>query len=122
MRDLEKVHHCKVIFSAGDHIDSLSPDAALCLFRVAQEALTNAIRHARAYTIHVQLMTEGVDLRVVDDGIGFAANERTRSGLGLRSIHERVRFVAGHVTVDSHPGRGTSVLVRIPSRATASVT
>jgi signal transduction histidine kinase len=92
---------------------------ALCLFRAAQEALSNAARHARASTISVQLMTthEGVELRVVDDGIGFVASERTGSGLGLRSIDERVRLTKGRVTVESRPGHGTNLMVRIPLAA-----
>ena len=57
---------------------------------------------------------EGVELNVVDDGVGFVASERTKNGLGLRSIHERVRFMQGNVSVDSRPGEGTKVLVRIP--------
>ena len=57
---------------------------------------------------------EGVELRVVDDGIGFVASERTGSGLGLRSIDERVRLTRGRVTVESRPGHGTDLLVRIP--------
>jgi signal transduction histidine kinase len=91
---------------------------ALCLFRVAQEALTNAVRHARPREIHVQLTAtnEGVELRVGDDGIGFV-KERIDSGLGLRSIDERVRLARGHVTVESRPGRGTTLLARIPQPA-----
>jgi len=106
-----------VIFSARDNLDSLTPAVALCLFRVAQEALSNAARHARAHSITVQLMTthEGVELRVVDDGIGFVASERTGSGLGLRSIDERVRLTKARVTVESRPGHGTNLLVRIPA-------
>ena len=57
---------------------------------------------------------DGVELNVVDDGVGFVASERTKSGLGLRSIHERVRFMRGSISVDSRPGQGTKVLVRIP--------
>ena len=53
-------------------------------------------------------------MNVVDDGVGFVASERTKGGLGLRSIHERVRFMRGTVSVDSRPGEGTKVLVRIP--------
>jgi signal transduction histidine kinase len=114
--DVEELHHLEVSFSTGDNLDSLTPAVALCLFRVAQEALSNAARHARASTISVQLMTthEGVELRVVDDGIGFVASERTGSGLGLRSIDERVRLSKGSVTVESRPGHGTNLLVRIP--------
>ena len=103
-------------FNPGDGLDSLDSDVALCLFRVVQEALTNVLRHARARTACVSVMTtaESVELNIVDDGVGFVAGERTRSGLGLRSIHERVRFLQGNVSVDSRPGEGTTVLVRIP--------
>ena len=113
--DIERLHHLSVTFSAGDNI-RLQPDLALCLFRVAQETLTNSVRHGNARTIRVSLTTtaERVELNVVDDGVGFVASERTKSGLGLRSIHERVRFMRGSVSVDSRPGEGTNVLVRIP--------
>jgi signal transduction histidine kinase len=114
--DIERHHQVTVTFIPGDGLDSLDSDVALCLFRVVQEALTNVLRHARARTICVSLTTtaKSVELNVVDDGVGFIASERTRSGLGLRSIHERVRFMQGHVRVDSRPGEGTNVLVRIP--------
>ena len=110
-------HQLEIGFSAGGNLDSLSPDVALCLFRVAQEALTNAVRHARAQTIDVRLSTttEGVELAVVDDGVGFVAGERARSGLGLRSIDERVRLTQGSVRVESQPGFGTRLLVQIPA-------
>jgi signal transduction histidine kinase len=114
--DLARHHQIAVTFNPGDDLDSLDSDVALCLFRVAQEALTNALRHARARTICVSLMTtaESFELNVVDDGVGFIASERAGSGLGLRSIHERVRFMQGTVRVDSRPGEGTKVQVRIP--------
>ena len=107
------------MFTTGGSLDSLSPDVALCLFRVAQEALTNAVRHARAQGIDVRLSTtnEGVELTVVDDGIGFVTGERARSGLGLRSIDERVRLTHGSVRVESQPGFGTRLLVQIPVAA-----
>ena len=114
--DIERHHRVIVTFNPGDGLDSLDPDVALCLFRVVQEALTNVLRHARARAtcVSVTMTTESVELNVVDDGVGFAASERTRNGLGLRSIHERVRFMQGHVSVDSRLGEGTRVLVRIP--------
>ena len=114
--DIERLHQVTLNFNPGDGLDSLDSDVALCLFRVVQEALTNAARHARARTIGVSFLTtaDSVELNVVDDGVGFVASERARSGLGLRSIHERVRFMRGNVSVDSRPGEGTKVLVRIP--------
>ena len=112
--DIERLHHLSVTFSAGDNLQ-LQPDLALCLFRVAQETLTNSVRHGNARTrVSLTTTADSVELNVVDDGVGFVASERTRSGLGLRSIHERVRFMRGNVSVDSRPGEGTKVLVRIP--------
>jgi PAS domain S-box-containing protein len=117
--DVQEHHHLKVIFSAADQLDSLSPKVALCLFRVVQEALTNVVRHAHAATIRVELgvTKQGIELHIEDDGIGFVVNERIRSGLGLRSIDERVRLNRGHVRVESQPGRGTRLLVTIPQTA-----
>jgi two-component system sensor histidine kinase UhpB len=114
--DSERQHQVTVVFSPGDGLDSLQSDVALCLFRVVQEALTNALRHGRARTIRVRVAPAAgaVELHVVDDGIGFVASDRPRSGLGLLSINERVRFMRGNVRVDSRPGEGTKVLVRIP--------
>ena len=96
---------------------------ALCLFRVTQEALTNAVRHARAGTIRVELTwtPEGTDLRIIDDGIGFVLGERAGSGLGLRSIDERVRLNRGAVTLESQVGQGTTLWVRIPHPAAGSL-
>jgi signal transduction histidine kinase len=120
--DVEEHYHVNVIFNAGDDLESLRPEVALCLFRVAQEALTNAMRHARAHTIRIELMptNDGIELCVVDDGIGFAASERRGSGLGLRSMDERVRLARGNVRVESLPGHGTKVLVRIPNPLAAT--
>jgi signal transduction histidine kinase len=113
--DIERLHQLSVTFSAGDNL-RLRPDLALCLFRVAQETLTNSVRHGNARTIRVSLTTtaDWVELNVVDDGVGFVASELAKGGLGLRSIHERVRFMRGTVSVDSRAGEGTKVLVRIP--------
>jgi PAS domain S-box-containing protein len=117
--EVEELHHLKVIFRADCNLDALSADAALSLFRVAQEALSNAVRHARPRTIQVELMAAGdrVTLRVADDGVGFVTDERTGRGLGLRSMDERVRLAQGHVDVKSGPGQGTRVLVRMPFAA-----
>ena len=117
--------HCNTIrehyrldvrFCGGDGLDSLNPEAALCLFRVAQEALSNAVRHARAHMVTVRLNSTGerVELLVADDGVGFRRGECTEAGLGLRSIDERVRLVRGHARIESQPGRGTRLMVSVP--------
>lgn len=117
--ELAHHHHLEITFSAEDDLDALGPDAALCLFRVAQEALTNVVRHSDAHRIGVQLTStlDAIEMRVADDGVGFVVSERTRSGLGLRSIDERVRLANGHVTVESLPGQGTTLTARIPRAA-----
>jgi signal transduction histidine kinase len=115
--DIERDHDLTVTFSTCVDVDSLNPEVALCLFRVAQEALSNAVRHARARQISVQVRTttEGVELDVIDDGVGFVLRERAGNGLGLRSIEERVRITSGTVKVESQPGQGTKMQVRIPT-------
>ena len=92
-------------------------DAALCLYRVAQEALNNVARHARAHTASVVLrqMDGGVLLAVKDDGVGFDPEEpRARGSLGLVSMRERLRLVNGTLDIESAPGRGTSVIAWVP--------
>ena len=114
--EVQRHHSLTVNVSTPDDLDTLDFRIALCLYRVTQEALTNIVRHARATAASVELArTDAViDLRVVDDGIGFVATERTPTGLGLRSIDERVRLVGGTVCVQSQPGRGTHLVVQIP--------
>ncbi len=117
--EVEAHHHVNVSFSGeAEDLETLKPDVALCLFRVTQEALTNAVRHARASAIRVEVTwtPEATDLRIIDDGIGFVPGEQAGSGLGLRSIDERVRLSRGAVTVESQIGQGTTLRVRIPNQ------
>jgi len=97
-------------------------DEALCLFRVAQEALNNVGRHAgaREATVTLRHMDGGLLLAVRDDGVGFdpASSEKRRS-LGLASMRERVRLVNGTLDIESAPGQGTSVVAWIPSEGEA---
>ena len=120
--DLERFHPSVITVTAAEGADTLSPDVALCLFRVAQETLSNSVRHARAGRVTVELTpdAEGIELRVIDDGIGFSPDEQAGTGLGLRSIDERVRLMGGAVHVDSRPGHGTRVTVYIPFSIPAS--
>jgi signal transduction histidine kinase len=90
--------------------------AALCLYRVAQEALRNVFKHSHASRATILVWRNGPDvvLEVADDGIGFAAEPPTNGpGLGLVSMRERVRLSGGELTVLSEPGRGTLVTARV---------
>jgi signal transduction histidine kinase len=96
---------------------ALSKDIALCVYRVAQEALRNIAKHAVVNEARVSLVASGPELvlRVEDHGAGFdPAGVRARPGLGLSSMEERVRLVGAELCVTSAPGRGTTVVVRIP--------
>ncbi len=92
-------------------------DAALCLFRVAQEALNNVTRHAGARVASVALrsMDGGLLLAVRDDGVGFdPLSPGKRRSLGLASMRERVRLVSGTLDIESALGRGTEIVVWVP--------
>ena len=92
-------------------------EEALCIFRVAQEALNNVMRHAgaRAATVDLRPMDGGLLLAVRDDGGGFdPAGTGGRRSLGLASMRERVHLVNGTVDVESAPGAGTSIVAWVP--------
>jgi PAS domain S-box-containing protein len=98
-------------------------DAALCLYRVAQEALNNVIRHAQASTAAVVLrrMDGGLLLAVRDDGVGFDSDlARQGRSLGLASMRERVRLANGTLDIESAPGRGTAVVAWVPAEGEPS--
>jgi len=97
-------------------------DAALCLFRVAQEALNNVTRHAgaRAASVTLKQMDGGLLLAVRDDGVGFdPASPGTRMSLGLASMRERVWLVNGTLDIESTPGRGTEIIAWVPTEGEA---
>jgi two-component system sensor histidine kinase UhpB len=100
----------------GDFSD-LGDDAQLVVYRVAQEALSNAARHSGAGRVEVRLQRTqagGVVLAVTDDGRGFAF-EQSERGLGLAGMRERALLVGGEVTIESRPDRGTTVRLTVPA-------
>jgi PAS domain S-box-containing protein len=88
------------------------------LYRIAQEALHNTIKHARAENVGLLLEqeTEGIMLEVRDDGIGFDPSGSFPGHLGLESMRERAERLDGTLEVESRPGNGTRILVRVPSK------
>lgn len=99
---------------------SLPRDVSLCLFRIAQEALHNALKHSRTrdFTIHVFGTADGIELEVADRGGGFnLESAHARGGLGLVSMQERIHLVKGSLWIESQPGRGTRVIARVPIAA-----
>jgi two-component system, NarL family, sensor histidine kinase UhpB len=98
--------------------DLLSHQAELALYRIAQEAISNAVRHAEAERVFVRIQREEgvVALTVKDDGRGFTVEEAINEelGLGLFGMTERAGYVGGQVTIRSAPGSGTEVRAVIP--------
>ncbi len=104
-------------------LPEVDSEVAATAFRVVQEALTNALRHAEAttVTVHARALRGGLSLAVTDDGRGFdLADARGRVGLGLVGMRERVRAVGGTFSITSAPGEGTTVRAELlPDAVTA---
>lgn len=95
-------------------------DAQLCLFRVAQEALNNVVRHAgvNAATVTLRRAGDGVLLAIRDEGVGFdPANPGPGYSLGLAGMRERVNLVNGTLDMETAPGRGTTIVAWVPAHA-----
>src|SRR5262245_3028167 len=119
-RELTHHHGLKIEFTHDQMPAAMSPDAAVCLYRIAQEGLQNAIKHSGAQQAEVALSgtADAISLRIVDHGRGFDPRQlHGRSGLGLVSMRERVRFLGGEIVIDSPPSGGTRLYVRVPLRA-----
>ncbi len=106
-------------FAAEGDLSDLGDDAQLVVYRVAQEALSNAARHSGAARVEVSLrrrQDRGVELEVADDGRGFAFDE-SEGGLGLAGMRERALLIGGELTIESRPGRGTTVRLTVPGES-----
>ena len=115
-QELATTDALRVRVEVREELTSVPPDVAACLYRIAQEALRNVVKHAEAGEAVVQLARRngGVELAVEDDGMGFDLGASPRSGLGLTSITERARQFNGRVQVQSRPGEGTRVTAWLP--------
>ncbi len=97
-------------------------DVALCLFRIAQEALSNVAKYSQAAQAQVELRhaPNETQLRIADAGVGFdPALKRADAGIGLVSMRERLRLVGGALSVQSAPGAGTEIRATVPLPAAA---
>ena len=106
----------KITFHSDGNDRHRDPEVELAIYRVVQEALTNAIKHADAKTIEIDLAESdsSTTARVRDDGGGFDVKAGRTDGLGLGGMRERARLLRGELEIDSAPGRGTVVALRLP--------
>jgi len=115
--DFAKAEKMRVDFKSGKLPDLVPQKIASGLYRIAQESLRNVAKHAKAKHLSVALAVQdhGLVLSLEDDGIGFAPPAvKGKGGLGLVSIGERARIVGGTLSIESKPGDGTRISVRVP--------
>ncbi len=115
-RDFSRRFDVPVTLELDEPLDALPEHHRTNIFRIVQEALTNCARHAHAKSVNVTLRRRGdlLSLIVADDGVGMNAAWARTGGLGLMGMQERARELAGTLAIDSSPGHGTRILVRIP--------
>ncbi|HEV2802726.1 MAG TPA: PAS domain S-box protein [Pyrinomonadaceae bacterium] len=108
--------------AVGMEKDRLTPETETALYRIVQEALNNVAKHARAghVVILLERRSDSVSLIVEDDGVGFDQQKvqdagKGNGGFGLIGMRERAALVGGTLVIESHPGKGVSVFVRIPA-------
>lgn len=113
-RETAKRTGLNVRVTADEGADNLPDEHKTCIYRLAQEALSNAARHGNARNILVSVNTDPAAVRfsVQDDGSGF--DKRLVRGLGLLGMDERVRRLGGWLRIDSQPGRGTTISAELP--------
>jgi len=117
-REVSEMHHVRIDFTQSEVPRNLPKDVALCLFRVLQEALQNAVKYSGTGRCEVSLCGTSVDieLRIRDFGRGFSVDDAMGTkGLGLVSMRERVNLVKGEIVIKSNPTVGTEIMVHVPA-------
>jgi signal transduction histidine kinase len=106
-------HNLDIQLQAGELPSELPDDLSLCFYRVAQEALNNAVKHSHSTRVEVKLGDSGgqVWMRIKDFGVGFDFTARA-NGIGLAAMRERLRMVGGSLRVKSSPGVGTELTAK----------
>ena len=110
----------RVSLSAPAALDKVNSDKRTILFRVAQEALNNVARHAQASQaeVRIQKLDDAICMRIRDDGKGFQTalvlHAKKNKRLGLLGMRERLEMVGGNITIESAPGRGTTIQAQVP--------
>jgi signal transduction histidine kinase len=117
-KELSEQQNVQVEFSHSDVPHIVPNEIALCLFRVLQESLQNAVKHSGARGFQVELRgidDEDISLTVSDLGVGFDPQDSVKhQGLGLISMRERLQLVNGEFSIESKAGQGTTIYARVP--------
>jgi signal transduction histidine kinase len=120
-KEIAASHKVKIQFAQKNVPRGLPREISICLFRIAQEALRNGVKHSRAERFHVELTgtANSVELRIRDEGVGFDAQAaRNHRSLGLISMRERIGLVHGTIEIRSKAEQGTEISCKVPLPAT----
>jgi two-component system CheB/CheR fusion protein len=119
----EKMFRVRCEFDCPEIVKFNDYAAATHVFRIAQEAVSNAIKHGKAKRISLQLRqeTDGVSMRVTDDGVGFPENFSGGSGMGLRIMQARIGMVGGTLRVEENPAGGVTVFCHASQKSGGSL-
>jgi signal transduction histidine kinase len=115
--EFQRAHGIETVFEASASDRDASEQAAMCLYRVLQESMMNIAKHsgsARAY-VRLTRQADQLEMRVRDEGRGFNPDAGNGQGIGLMNIEERVRLLNGTLLINSHPGSGAEIIVRVPA-------
>jgi signal transduction histidine kinase len=119
-RELAEQRHVEIDFTPSDVPYSLPSQVSLCLYRILQEGLGNAVKHSgvRHFEARLERVADALQLTIRDPGVGFDPSiAMDYQGLGLISMRERVNLVKGTLSIESKPGGGTQIQVRVPIAA-----
>jgi PAS domain S-box-containing protein len=121
--EISEKYRIEVEFAESVHASKIPKDPALCLFRIAQEALGNIVKHSGAKQAQVELSTtkNEILLRILDAGVGFDVGLRdSTAGIGLVGMRERLRLVGGKLSIQSALMRGTEILAEVPLHSSSN--
>ena len=106
----------QVEFFREVEFDRLAPVLENTIYRIVQEGLTNSLRHSQSKKVRIELIQVGKEVQVMiqDWGIGFGSEKDGNEGFGLKGIRERTRLLEGSATIETVPGSGTRIVVRLP--------
>ncbi len=115
--DIQRARGIATEFEATVSDHDATPQAAMCLYRVLQESLMNVAQHSGSTSARVSLARKAdvLEMRVRDEGRGIEPQAKSRRGIGLKGMEERVRMLNGQLIVRSQPGNGTEILVTVPA-------
>lgn len=118
-KELSEQHKVEIDFRHSGLPATISREISLCLFRILQEALQNAVKHSGGRHFKAELLgtPQQIQLTVSDTGVGFDFQEAvTHGGIGLTSMQQRIQWLKGEFSITSAPGHGTTILARVPSK------